>query len=420
MYLKTLALAGAASLLASGTAFAACENAVPAKSLTNAFPAYVIMTDVMTSCGNFEAELDKDHRLKLNDAFSVNPSLYTIAGVANATSVPMFEEELVRPLDDLIAAHGQSLNPNQFIKVNGQTMAIAALFNTQHLMYREDIFNDLGLSVPTTWEEVFEAAEAIQAAGVVDYPLGGYYKAGWNLGFVFVNYYLGEGGEFLDSANMPIIDEAKATVVMKRMKTAASYMDPEYLVSDTTFVTKQLQQGKIAMANLWASRAGAVNDPEESTVAGMIKMAAGLMGSVQPASTVWWDGWVVAKNISDEEAEAGFKLIVAAMAPEVIQANNDAAVWLANGFVPGPAAEGAASTAMAGAPAYPASKAMAVMHTALGDGFSAYMTGDKDAATALSDIIAAYMTAADEAGLVQQSKVERTGARHVPPSHLAV
>ena len=108
----------------------------------------------------------------------------------------------------------------------------------------------------------------------------------------------------------------------------------------------------------------------------------------------------MAKHISDEEAEAAFKLVVASMAPEVIAANNDAAVWLAPGFTPGPAAEGAAATAMAGAPAYPATKAMAVMHTALGEGLSDYMTGDKDAETALDDILASYLTAAGESGLV--------------------
>jgi multiple sugar transport system substrate-binding protein len=400
MKLKQLLYVGAMMLFGS-SAMAACENSLPVKSLTNAFPAYVIMTDVMKTCGNFEAELDIDHRLKLNDAFSANPSLYTIAGVANATSVPMFEEQLVRPLDDLIAKHGKGLSENQFIRVDGKVMAIAALFNTQHLMYREDILNDLNVAVPTTWDEMFAAAEKIKAAGVVDYPLGGYYKSGWNLGFVFVNYYLGEGGSFLDDNNMPAIDNAKAKVAMENMKKAASYMDPEYLVSDTTFVTKQLQQSKIAMANLWASRAGAVNDPKESAVAGKIIMASGLMGSAQTASTVWWDGWVIAKNVTDAEAEAGFKLIVASMAPEVIKANNDAAVWLANGFTPGPAAAGAAATSESGAPAYPASKAMAVMHSALGNGLSAYMTGTKDADITLADINAAYMTAAKEAGLVK-------------------
>ena len=80
-------------------------------------------------------------------------------------------------------------------------MAIAALVNTQHLMYREDIFADLGLEVPTTWDELFAAGDAIKAAGVVDYPYSSYYKSGWNLGFVFVNHYLGEGGTFFDDAS---------------------------------------------------------------------------------------------------------------------------------------------------------------------------------------------------------------------------
>jgi multiple sugar transport system substrate-binding protein len=52
-------------------------------------------------------------------------------------------------------------------------MAVAMMVNTQHLMYRQDIFEDLGIEVPTTYDEVLIAAEAIQEAGVVDYPLGG-------------------------------------------------------------------------------------------------------------------------------------------------------------------------------------------------------------------------------------------------------
>ena len=139
------------ALIGSG-AMADCENTVPVKSLTNAFPAYVIMTDVMKGCGNFEAELDKDHRLKVQDVLSSDPALYTIVGVANATSVPLFDQELVRPLNDLIEKHGQNLNENQFITIDGNVLAVAALFNTQHLMYREDIFNDLEIEVPTTWD----------------------------------------------------------------------------------------------------------------------------------------------------------------------------------------------------------------------------------------------------------------------------
>ena len=400
MFLKKISIAAAASVLSVSAAAADCTNSVSVKTISNAFPAYEIMTGVMQGCGNVESELDKDHRLKIVDAFSANPSLYTMTSLTNSTSVPMIDADLLRPLDDLIAAHGQGLNPGQFIKINGQTMAIAGFANTQHLMYREDILSDLGIAVPTNWDEYIAAAEKIQAAGVVDYPIGHYMKDGWNLAFVFINHYMGEGGEFFNDDWTPSINNEKGVAVLERMAKLASLMDPEYLVSDTTFVTKQLQQGKVAMANLWASRAGAVNDPDESTVAGKIKMAAGLKGSATTASTIWWDGWAIAKNISDEEAEAAIKLIAASMAPEVISANSDAAIWLAPGFEPGDAAKGAFDTAKNGAPNYPMNKYIGSMHSALGSGLAAFMTGDKDAATTLADIEAAYLTDAKEKGLL--------------------
>ena len=52
--------------------------------------------------------------------------------------------------------------------------------------------------MPTTYDEVIKAAKVIQNAGVVDYPLGGTFKAGWNLGEEFVNMYLGYADTFFD------------------------------------------------------------------------------------------------------------------------------------------------------------------------------------------------------------------------------
>ena len=403
MQLKPILMASAMALMA-GSAFAdghACANDIPVKTISNAFPAYEVLTGAMAACGNVESELDKDHRLKIVDAFSANPSLYHITSLTNSTSVPMIDADLLRPLDDLIAEHGPNIGDNMKIKIDGQTMAIAAFANTQHLMYREDILSDLGIAVPTTWDEYIAAAEAIQAAGVVDYPIGHYMKDGWNLAFVFVNHYMGEGGDFFNDDWTPSINNAQGVAVLERMAKLATLMDPEYLVSDTTFVTKQLQQGKVAMSNLWASRAGAVNDPAESSVAGKIKMAAGLKGSATMASTIWWDGWSVAKNISDEEAVAAMKMINASLAPDVITANNDAAIWLAAGFTPGDAAKGAFETAAGGAPNYPMNKYIGSMHSALGSGLAAFMTGDKDAATTLADIEAAYVSDAKEKGLLE-------------------
>ncbi|MBC6406745.1 MAG: extracellular solute-binding protein [Rhodobacteraceae bacterium] len=400
--LKTLLLASALSLGAPA-AYAACafENQVPVQSLSAGFEAWKAVTDAMAECGNFSASLDQEFREKQPAAFAASPALYQIGGVANSTMIPLLNAGTIRPLDDLIAQYGQQLSPNQLIKVDGTTYAVAMMVNAQHLMYRSDILADLGIAVPTTWDEMLAAAEVIQAAGVVDYPLGGTFKTGWNLAEEFVNLFLGEGGDFTDADNLPTINNAMGLRALELMKAMTAYMDPEYLVSDSTYVQQQFQQGKIAMANLWASRAAAMDDPAESQVVGKVVMAAAPMGSTAPASSLWWDGLVFATNMTDAQAEAAFRVAMEGLDEEMVRANNDAAVWLVGGYTPGPLAAGAAATAANGARPYPASTAMGIMHTVLGNGLADYLTGAKDAATTLVDIEAAYLTAAREAGLVQ-------------------
>jgi len=404
MNMRTIILAGAVSLLSTG-AYAACdfENTVQVKSLSAGFEAWKAATAAMAECGNFEAELDQEFRTKQPAAFAANPSLYQIGGVANGTLVPLMNDGTVRPLDDLVAKYGQNLTPNQLIKIDGEVMAVAMMVNTQHLMYREDILNDLGIAVPKTYDEVLAAAEKIKAAGVVDYPLGATYKTGWNLAQDFENMYIGFGGTFFADGSMPSINNDQGVAALEMMKRLTAYMDPEYLVSDSTYVQQQFQQGKIAMANLWASRAGAMNDEAESQVVGKVIMAsapAAILGE-KPASTLWWDGIVIAKNITDEEADAAFRVAMAGLNKEMVQANSDVAVWLVAGFEPGPLAQGAVETAMNGTVPYPASSEMGLMHTALGNGVFDFLTGAKDAKTTLADIEAAYLTAAKEAGLVK-------------------
>ncbi|MEL7167050.1 MAG: extracellular solute-binding protein [Pseudomonadota bacterium] len=406
MYLKKLALAGAVSLMGS-TAFAACayENDVPLKSLSAGFEAWKAVTDAMADCGNFEAELDQEFRTKQPEAFAANPSLYHIGGVSNGTITPLLNAGTIRPLDDLVAKYGQNLAPNQLIKVDGKTMAIAMMVNTQHMMYRSDIFADLGIDVPSNYDEVLAAAEAIKAAGVVDYPLGATMKSGWNIAQDFNNMYLGFGGAFFNDDNTTAVNGAAGMKTLEKMQALTAYMDPEYLVSDSTYVQQQFQQGKIAMANLWASRAGAMDDENESQVVGKVTMAGApvAMDGGAPATTLWWDGMVIAANITDAEADAAFRLMMEGLDEDMVSANNDAAIWLVGGFQPGPAAQGAIATATASpaAAAYPSTTTMGLLHTALGNELPAFFTGERDAAATLAAIEDAYTTSAKEAGVLE-------------------
>jgi ABC-type glycerol-3-phosphate transport system substrate-binding protein len=383
--------------------FAACDFKPSSKVslLANSFAAWKAVSDAMSECGNFEAELDAEFRKKQPDAFAANPSLYQLGGVSNGTIQPLLSAGTIRPLDDLVAKYGKDLQPNQLIRINGQIMAIAMMVNNQHLMYREDIFKSLGLEVPTTYYELLTAADKVAASGQVQYALGGTYKAGWNLAEEFVNMYMGMGGDFFDGSK-PTLNNAMGIRTLEMMRNLTHYMDPEYLVADSTYVQQQFQQGKIAMAVLWATRAAAMDDAKESQVVGKVKMAAAPspVSGALPASTLWWDGVVLAKNMTDQQADEAFQLLMEGIDREMVTNNNDAAVWLINGYKPGPMAMGAAETAENGALPYPNGVEMGLMHTALGNNVADFLTGKETAEQTLLDIEAEYTTAAKEKGLL--------------------
>ena len=399
----TIAVAMTAFAVAPMLGFAACDFKPSSKVslLANSFAAWKAVSDAMGECGNFEAELDAEFRKKQPDAFAANPSLYQLGGVSNGTIQPLLSAGTIRPLDDLVAKYGKDLQPNQLIRINGQIMAIAMMVNNQHLMYREDIFNSLGLEVPTTYYELLTAADKVAASGQVQYALGGTYKAGWNLAEEFVNMYMGMGGDFFEGSK-PSVNNAMGIRTLEMMRNLTHYMDPEYLVADSTYVQQQFQQGKIAMAVLWATRAAAMDDAKESQVVGKVKMAAAPspVSGALPASTLWWDGVVLAKNMTDQQADEAFQLLMEGIDKEMVRKNNDLAIWLVNGYEPGPMAMGAAETAENGALPYPNGVEMGLMHTALGNNVADFLTGKETAEQTLMDIEAEYTTAAKEKGLL--------------------
>lgn len=80
--------------------------------------------------------------------------------------------------------------------------------------------------------------------------------------------------------------------------------------------------------------------------------------------------------------------------------HNDKAIWLIDGFKPGPAAAGVSETAAAGAKPYPMIPYINLMQNALGSELVDFLKGNESAADALADVEAAYVTTAKEAGFL--------------------
>ncbi|MNL15758.1 hypothetical protein D3C87_1367680 [compost metagenome] len=157
--------------------------------------------------------------------------------------------------------------------------------------------------------------------------------------------------------------------------------------------------------NEWGSLAGAVLD-DEGAVDGVVEntvlaAAPTIASGTIPAAALWWDGFTIAKNISDADAEASFQAMVHGISPDMMMANKDVATWLIAGYEPGPAAVGVIANANGGARPYPMQPYMGLLHTALSTELAEFMAGSEDAEQALADVKAAYDTAARGAGFLQ-------------------
>ena len=385
-----------------------CKISARVSIVGNEFPAIHAVADGAKVCKGSEvkANLTADHQ-KINVAgMSGNPAEYTSAIIANSSIVALMNNDVIRPLDDLVAKHGKGLKKNQLITINGKVMAVAFMANAQHLVYRSDILEKAGISAPKTYEEMLSGAKIIKDKGLMDYPLGGAYKAGWNLAQEFTNMYIGHGGEFFKPGSAEVsINNAKGVATLEMLKALSAYMNPDFLTHDSNATSAEWKAGNVAMMNMWGSRMGPLMDPEQSTPTVVKTTTLGdpmtVGGGSTPATTLWWDGWTVAKNISDAEAEATFIAMMNGINPKRLDDKMmPLAVWLIEGFKPGPANVGVAAAARMNAIPYPMLPYQGLLHSALGSEIVDFMQGKEDAATALADVEAAYSAAAKEKGFL--------------------
>ena len=394
--------------LVSSSAFA-CSISARVSIVGNEFPAIQTVGAGAKECkgAKVTANLTADHQ-KINVAgMSSKPAEYTTAIVANTSIVALLNNDLIRPLDDLVNKHGKDLKKNQLITIDGKIMAVAFMANAQHLVYRKDILKKLNIDVPKTYEEMLAAAKKIRASGLVKNPVGGAYKAGWNLAQEFNNMFIGYGGShFKGNSAEPNVNSDAGVKALKMMKSLSEYMNPDFLTHDSNATNAEFRAGNVAIMNMWGSRAATLVDADGVSMEVKNGMdIAGPMtvgGGKTPASTLFWDGWTVAKKISDEEAEATFIAMTNAIRPSILD-NEDIrkqAVWLIEGYKPTDAARGVFAAAKMNTTPYPMLPYAGLMHSAIGKEIADFMQGKETADKTLSDIEDAYRASAKEKGFL--------------------
>ena len=377
--------------------------------ISNSYPSLEVVNGAMEECSAGElkvsAKMTTEHKEETNQALAASSSPYDLAQVSNSTIPPLQAAGQLQSMNDLVDKYKSEYNIEDamLISFGGETQAIAFQVNCQHLFYRKDLLEKHNIAVPTTYEEVLAAAEKLKGEESIEFPLGGTYKSGWNLAQEFVNLFLAAGGDFFQPGSaQPAFNTAQGVESLELMKKLMGYMSPNALALDSTAVMQQFQQGQIAIANLWASRAVKMDDETESTVVGKIDFAPApaITAGGAPATTLWWDGYVLPKNM-DGDRDLAFRVLMEGVKEDVVKANNDITIWLRSVYQATRFSKGAYESAKAGAPPYPMKPQIGLVHSAIGSNIGDFLSGKESAQDSLADAEAAYVAAAKEKGYIK-------------------
>lgn len=129
-------------------------------------------------------------------------------------------------VDDLVAAMGKdNFTPGSLTVINGKTYSIPyTLGNFGMLFYRKDLFEQKGIAVPKTWDEMEKAAAALTGNGNYGFVL----PAGKNrMTTVFLSTLMwSAGGTYFDKDLNVTFDNPATVKALAFMKRMAKYSPP--------------------------------------------------------------------------------------------------------------------------------------------------------------------------------------------------
>lgn len=331
--------------------------------VTPAFPSTQHMAKEMESCskGNIKVsvKVTPDARVEAERAFaSEGKSAFDGAVISGGVYSNLMGKGQLQPMTDLVAKYKTKykIEDSMLVKSNGQVMAVAFQQNAQNLFYRKDIFDKLGLTVPTTYDEMLQAAAVIKAKDPsIDFPIAQTFSKGFDISVEFVNIYVGFGGQmFKPGTAQPAFNGEAGLKTIELMKQMSKFMTPNYLASNSDDVMNQFQQGKAAMGVLWASRAARMDDPAASKIAGKMEFAAApaTVKGGKSATHLWWDGLAMPKNLANDR-DTVFQVMMDGISESTVSSGNDLTIWIRSNYKPTRFGTGVTLSMNAGAPIWP-------------------------------------------------------------------
>ncbi len=218
----------------------------------------------------------------------------------------------LEPLDDYWEAYKEEYNLADFpepvldaLRYDGKLYAVPFQTNAMMFFYRKDLFAENGLQPPQTFDEYLAAAKqfnspALSGTTMTLKPVDGALNE--------THWYLNSIGDgWFDENFKPIFNNANGIKAIETLKAMSQYAPRGFTSHSNDESTVAFQQGFAAMGLQWLTRAGAMDDPNQSRVVDEI----GFSQPPQGGARVSISGYAISK-FSSLDKEKLFEMMAVA------------------------------------------------------------------------------------------------------------
>ena len=316
------------------------------------------------------------------------------------------------PLNDLVDKYWDEYNLGDIPEkawegstIDGQIYGVPIVGNTLHLHYNQDIFDEFGIAVPDTYDEVIEACNTIGLDNPdYDVPFTITLSAGWAWEIEFFQMLRAYGGQYLnDDSTAAFNSEAGVNAVNKITEVADACMGEAGYALGNDAIEVGIQMGTQVFANLWASRGANMEDPDRTDLVGVIKFAPAPRATVDGprAGSAWNDYYMIPANTTNDP-DLIFRIIMESAdersqrdAAELGMTTRLAVAEFGGGYLPA-----ASQTIAEGIGIYSTNPANGIARAKLGEFLPLVGTGEMTAEEALNAAAEAYNEEATAQGYI--------------------
>jgi ABC-type glycerol-3-phosphate transport system substrate-binding protein len=238
-------------------------------------------------------------------AYQQGDGQYDVAQYDNTFLAPFGAANAMLALDDYLANSAEydiadfAQGQQDYGKYDGKTLGLTLSTEPMIQWYRTDIYDELGLTPATTWDEYLANAKAIKAAGKGDGTIMGF---GPNVSWWWMTLVWSFGGTLYDGNLKPTANSAEAVAATEYLKSLLD-VAPEGAISATgDDVTFKFLSQPIGSMVQYSGYYGFLKDPNANKYPGVIATAPMPKGKADITHLAGWNIGIPADSKNPDQA----------------------------------------------------------------------------------------------------------------------